>query len=310
MAASHATGGGSFSVLISTNSGADWTTVVSPNDAQAGGIASSADGHALLAGCMARFAYVSTNFGASWSHVGLGGGACVAVSADGVKMFAAGYTYANQLKPGLISISTNSGATWLPAFGTSLTAWSSIACSTNGEKVVASAYGGLIYTSTNSGVSWITNDVPVTNWNCVASSADGTRLAAVFDGSPGGIYTSTNSGATWTLNTPTNAFWYSTALSADGNKLFTGARAFQSPGDIYTVSFPAQPVLRIIATNGSLDLSWLVPSTNFVLQQNFDLGTTNWTDMTNVPALNFTNLQDEVTLPMSESNAFFRLRTP
>jgi hypothetical protein len=43
------------------------------------------------------------------------------------------------------------------------------------------------------------------------------------------------------------------------------------------------------------------------LEQNSDLTTTNWTDVTNVPVLNFTNLQDEVTLPLLASNCFYRL---
>jgi hypothetical protein len=56
-------------------------------------------------------------------------------------------------------------------------------------------------------------------------------------------------------------------------------------------------------------LSWIVPSTNFVLQQNVDLGTTNWVTLTNVPVLNPTNLQEEVSFSPSNSAGFFRLGT-
>jgi len=55
---------------------------------------------------------------------------------------------------------------------------------------------------------------------------------------------------------------------------------------------------------------WIVPSTNFVLQQNLDLTTTNWTDVTNPPALNLTNLQNEVILTPTNNSAFYRLKTP
>jgi hypothetical protein len=62
--------------------------------------------------------------------------------------------------------------------------------------------------------------------------------------------------------------------------------------------------------NGNLTLSWIIPSTNFVLEQNLDLTSTNWTDVTNMPVLNLTNLQDEVTLPLTNGSGFYRLATP
>ena len=50
---------------------------------------------------------------------------------------------------------------------------------------------------------------------------------------------------------------------------------------------------------------------NFVLQQNSDLCTSNWTDLTNnTPTLNLTNLQNQVALPLPAGNAFYRLKTP
>lgn len=65
--------------------------------------------------------------------------------------------------------------------------------------------------------SWILTSAPITNWSCVASSADGTKLAAAVNG--GGIYVSTNSGLTWT-ETESAASWISLACSADGTQLF------------------------------------------------------------------------------------------
>src|SRR5271154_2386453 len=71
---------------------------------------------------------------------------------------------------------------------------------------------GWIYTSTNSGVTWISNNVPHIAWPAIASSADGNKLAAVAQG--GGIYTTTNSGVLWTQTiAPTNN-WLSIASSA------------------------------------------------------------------------------------------------
>lgn len=67
------------------------------------------------------------------------------------------------------------------------------------------------------GANWTPSSAPATNWSSIASSADGTRLAAVVSG--GGIYTSTNSGATWTPTSAAIARWYSIASSADGTRL-------------------------------------------------------------------------------------------
>jgi hypothetical protein len=65
--------------------------------------------------------------------------------------------------------------------------------------------------------------------------------------------------------------------------------------------------LNLGPTNGSLAFSWTIPSTNFVLQQNLDLTTTNWVTLTNTPALNLTNLQNQICLSPTNSSAFFRL---
>jgi hypothetical protein len=91
-----------------------------------------------------------------------------------------------------------------------------VASSSDGTKLVEAGEGG-IYTSTDSGMTWNpTSETDSYYWQSVASSSDGTKLAAVVDG--GGIYTSTNSGVTWNiywqfLN------WQCVASSSDGTKL-------------------------------------------------------------------------------------------
>jgi hypothetical protein len=80
-------------------------------------------------------------------------------------------------------------------------------------------YGNKIYTSSNYGVSWTEqNSSPTENWTAIASSSDGTKLAAAVIN--GGIYTSSNGGSTWTqqTNAPT-AKWYAISSSADGAQL-------------------------------------------------------------------------------------------
>ena len=58
----------------------------------------------------------------------------------------------------------------------------------------------------------------IRDWNAIASSADGARLAATV--SSGSIYTSADSGASWTEDATAGARnWVSIAMSADGQRL-------------------------------------------------------------------------------------------
>ena len=241
----------------------------------------------------------------------------MAASADGTKLAAAGSLSGN------IFTSTNSGTSWIQTSVPGTNYWEGIASSADGTKLVAVAQGstnravGSIYTSTNSGATWVSNNVPSQTWTCIASSANGDKLVAVaVNSNSDAFYISTNSGTTWTLDSTYNPNWGHIVSSADGSQLMAilgpgiiGATEVVWPGPIYTSQSTPIPQLNIASSN-SLKLSWIVPSTNFVLQQNSDLTTTNWTNLTNTPVLNLTNLQNEVMLSPPGSNVFFRLKTP
>jgi hypothetical protein len=81
-------------------------------------------------------------------------------------------------------------------------------------------------------VNWTEPTDAPTNaaWASVASSADGSQLAAVVNG--GGLYISADSGVTWTELTaaPTNATWASVASSSDGSHLVAAVAS----GGIFT----------------------------------------------------------------------------
>lgn len=185
------------------------------------------------------------------------------------------------------------------------TNWSACASSADGTMLVAVANGGAIYLSTNSGTVWTqSTNAPSFYWNCVASSADGTKLTAVDTGGGWPVYLSTNSGATWTkTDAPTTNSWQSVACSADGKRLVAVVRG----GGIWTAQLTPAPQISISPPDGTVALAWLAPSTNFVLQSSADLST--WMDVTNQAVLNLTNLQDEVSLPVTVSDGFFRLST-
>jgi photosystem II stability/assembly factor-like uncharacterized protein len=173
---------------------------------------------------------------------------------------------------------------------------------------VASQVGagfGRIYISTNSGTFWVQAIAPTNqSWMAFCLSADGTKMAAISDRVF--IY-STNCGNTWTSNnTPRlGVKWGGMASSADGNKLVLVANG---PGGIYTSQSTPAPQMNLALTSGNFKFSWLMPSTNFVMQQSPDLG--SWPDVTNLPVLNLTNLQDEVILSPTGNSGFYRLKTP
>jgi len=130
-----------------------------------------------------------------------------------------------------------------------------------------------------------------------------------YNGPPGNyyygpIFTSTNSGLSWmSADAPALQIWNSVVSSADGGFLVAA-----NESGIWTSQTIPSPSINISPTDGNLALSWTIPSTNFVLQQSADL--ISWADVTNPLALNFTNLQNQVTLPPSNSSGFYRLKTP
>lgn len=165
----------------------------------------------------------------------------IASSSDGTKLAAAA-------SPGGIFTSTNSGTTWIQtsAPNTENGGNEVVASSGDGTKLVASAYYVGIFTSANTGMTWTQTTAPVANWWSVASSSDGTKLAAANDsgggvlginGYGGGIYTSTNSGASWTQTT-SGGVTFSVASSCDGSTLIAGVNLYGSLGylDISTNS--------------------------------------------------------------------------
>lgn len=297
-------------IYTSTNSGASWlsNSVANPNYWNA--VASSGDGTKLVAmaghypSSSIGYVYLSTNSGIAWApaNAPITNWCSVASSADGSKLLAGTFG-------GSAYLSTNSGATWMLQTNLPAARWTTMALSADGRILMAVAYQvgngqGRIYTSTNSGAVWTQANAPGNQyWPAFCSSADGTKLVAV---SYGPIFYSTDSGNSWKSNSAPNLFakWASIASSADGNKL---ALVAGEPFGIYTTYSIPLPQLNFTTSSNNLAFSWLVPSTNFMLQQNLDLSTTDWVTLTNTPVLNLTNLNDEITLSPTNSSGFFRL---
>jgi hypothetical protein len=309
-------GGG---IYTSTNSGAAWTLTSAPTNAWSS-VASSADGSKLVAAVNGGGIYASTDSGVTWTPTSAANASwtCVASSADGTKL--AAVSAGSPVLGGwpAVHISTNSGATWytclvVTAFPIGSSGhWSAVNLSADGTKLVVAEnsstwsgiqFPGLIYTSMNSGATWQSG--PSGFYSSVACSADGSELVAASDGS---IYTSIDSGITWKSNSVPTLDWSSVASSADGSELVAAVNG----GGIYISQTTPAPVLNIAPSSNNLVFSWIVPSTNFVMQQNSNLlHTSNWTNVTNTPTLNPTNLRNQVILPLpTAGNDFYRLKTP
>lgn len=85
---------------------------------------------------------------------------------------------------GYVYTSADSGTTWTEQVGSGLRAWSTVASSADGNRLVAGAIFDYVYTSADGGVTWTQQtSASAGNWSAVASSASGARLAAGNNGS-------------------------------------------------------------------------------------------------------------------------------
>jgi hypothetical protein len=305
----------SAGIYTSTNGGLNWiSNNISPQ--QWSSVASSVDGNKLFAVTLSGQFFNSTNSGNTWSsNAAPNGSWAIACSSDGNKLIAAPGNFG-----GYLCTSTNSGKNWKTNTSISSRIWWNVASSADGSILAAvdgaGGPGSRVFSSTNSGTTWATNSLPfLWSWQNVAMSANGGKLiAAAWQGSagPGPIYTSTDFGANWISNSIPSAFWQGLSCSANGNNWVAISAGTNlggiGKGSIWISQTPPLNALKI-SSPGNLQLSWTIPSTNLVLQQNADLLTTNWLDVTNVPVVDLTNLQNQVVLPLPSNNSFFRLKT-
>lgn len=296
-------------IWASTNSGGHWAVTSAPKTNNWKNVASSADGTQLIGtdsprGRYPGWIFTSTNSGEFWRITFLidAGGPeswnSIASSADGAHCMASSGVN--------IYSSGDHGQTWSQTSATAKFTfaehWMGLACSAEGGKWVAVSLGGQIQLSVDGGLNWTTSSAPSLSWQATASSADGRMLVAIPTNGP--ICLSSNSGVSWFATSTPSENWRAAASSADGCKLVAVANG----GGIYTWQTSPTPKLNITPSASSLLISWIVPSMPFVLQQNSDLTTPNWTDVITTPILNFTNLHHEVSVPLSSTNRFYRLK--
>jgi hypothetical protein len=241
--------------------------------------------------------FYSTNAGALWlaGTNGLADLTSVATSANGMILVAADNN-------GRVAVSTNGGARWTT--NTVLGPGNlSVSASATGMRLLVASPGGGVFSSTNLGLTWVRNILaPLTDWDRVVCSADGSRLAV--SSLTGRIWTSTDSGMDWGSNNAPSLSWHSLASSADGNILYAAA----VNGGIWMRRTMFHPLLSISGSPPGAMLSWVIPSSPLVMQCSPDLGSTNWSSLTDAPTPEFATLRNRVTVPVSPSNSFFRLK--
>jgi len=298
-------------IYISTNSGNAWIMADFPNNSWSS-VASSADGSRLVAvaGSDIHFnptssVYTSTDYGTTWTlqtNAPNKRWTTVTSSSDGSKLilFTADTIY----------FSTNSGVNWLqvnnPPEHWSASSSKELACSADGTGLAVILNGNFntcsIDISSNWGLTWTKTSAPTNGYlSSIACSADGSKL--VTSANPGLLFLSSDFGLTWKSNN-VSASWFAVAASADGNKMLAIAR----PGGIWTAQTTPSPQLTITSSSTNLALSWMIPSTSFVLQRSSDL--ISWADVVNPPALDLKDLQNQVMLSPSNRIGFYRLATP
>ena len=293
-------------VYTSTDGGANWFSNNMPAASRWDFVAITPDGTKMVAaaGYNTEPICVSTNSGNTWTQTSapIGQWISVAMSADGSVLLAGSFS-------GIPYLSTDSGTTWSPQTNLPTGSWCSMAESTDGNKLIAAAYWigsgsgpSRIYISTNRGNVWTPTSQPTNMYLArFCASADGSKLTAMGYAS---IFHSADFGNTWSSNglPQLNAKWTGMTCSADGNKL---ALVGGYSADIFLAWWPPRPQVNLGLKGNKLTFSWLVPSTNFVVQQSSDL--ISWSGITDAPTLNLTNLNNEVSLSPANGSGFFRL---
>jgi hypothetical protein len=168
--------------------------------------------------------------------------------------------------------------------------WITVFSSEDKRRIVFARDSGPIFFSENTGASWRNINQPGQYEFTLSTTPKGTVMVAALS------FTNSSTANIADEKMATKN-WYSVVSAADGSKLVLTGGPSQST-----------PVLSIANSGNIMLISWSATFTGFILQQNSDLTTTNWANVTNT--VDRVETQFVVTLPVAGSNNFFRLKTP
>lgn len=195
----------------------------------------------------------------------------IAASADGVKLVA-------MASSGQIFTSTNAGASWITN-NVLASVWTGVASSADGGRLVAINNSGGVYT--NSGINWALSfglTTPISaNWQCVASSANGSNLVvAGIQVISGLIYFSTNAGASWAKAIAGNVNLKSIAFAGNGTNVFAAGNTLitsTNAGASWASLNSAPTIDHLVCSTNGLSLAGFTTTGNSPIYTSTNAGT-------------------------------------
>ena len=227
----------SSGIYVSSNGGTSWSELTTDFTDTWMSVRTNQSGNVIVAGGNDSYYLVTSfDYGSTWTMGDIylpWSGVCT--NSDGSILYACA-NYGNLIYKCVDS----SGSQWLSTNSPSGD-WSSIACDSTGNLVIACSYGDAVYYSSDGGDNWSALTVdpnPGLNaWRSVSSSYNGRILMACSTDnmSYGYCYVSTDFGSTWT-DTGLDAALDSTAVSGNGNFLLCTAEAEGPDAGIYSAT--------------------------------------------------------------------------
>ncbi len=301
-------------VFVSTNNGSSWFASGLHESVQSG-VEITPDGNALLDLSTAYGVpfYMSKDMGITWNELSTPGNYMLRL-----RMSRNGSRIAAMNVYGELFESFDAGSSWRTVGGCGVRPWYFVSSSEGNVLAVSDSgdpFDNTARISTNYGNTWFIPSLPDPpwQWNLICS-ADGKRFYAIGINikvnAPAptllqfALYRSTDMGMAWEpIEPPSTTNSFVLAISADGTRCYAA-----SANAIYVRQEQPMPILRISQDQGSISLSWIVPSRPFVLQTNASLAADRWQDDVATPQLNFTNLNYTVTKPSPSTTIFYRLQ--
>jgi len=197
----YAVGGDLTGVYSSTDSGRTWSQV---SGTQLSGswssVACSANGRIVYAEPVSTSSAIqkSTDGGKTWTSTGTAAtGAFISCTADGSTLLTGGIAcsgngiYRAKLAAGIISVSANSGGSWVGIGSAPAPNLFCLGASSDCTRLVAGVSNGLLYASSNLGSTWTTLTTGNQAWSSVSVSPDGSKFAATVSqngSTSGGVF--------------------------------------------------------------------------------------------------------------------------
>jgi photosystem II stability/assembly factor-like uncharacterized protein len=156
---------------------------------------------------------VSTDYGSTWTGLGLDSCEIKMVVQNGNKLYAGSGWYG-------VYLSTNEGQSWTNvAFGIPVVYWTINTLCAYGSNIFAGTHGG-IYHSTNDGTNWTAVNTGLNNYDVHSIILKDNIL---FAGTAGGVYISTDNGQSWSVSI--NNIGSVNKLAASGVNIYCGTNS-------------------------------------------------------------------------------------